>query len=94
MACRIQAAVRGWLARRHYWHLVRHFPPQHAGLRKRWAAARLGEETDKAIRHMQSDVEDLDTFFAELDASVAHSRTVGEGLLKLGQASTMSIQVS
>ncbi|GFR45225.1 hypothetical protein Agub_g6622 [Astrephomene gubernaculifera] len=73
-ATRIQAAWRGHAARRRYRQLRRHRPPRDEQLRKKWAAERLQEDTDRLLSAMEEEVGDLDDLFAELDASVAASR--------------------
>eukprot|EP00198_Chlamydomonas_reinhardtii_P005246 XP_001694582.1 predicted protein [Chlamydomonas reinhardtii] len=70
----IQAAWRGHAARRVYRELQRRHPPKDERLRKKWAAERLQEENDRLLSEMEDEVGDLDSLFAELDASVAKSR--------------------
>ncbi|KAG2486740.1 hypothetical protein HYH03_014666 [Edaphochlamys debaryana] len=81
-AVRIQAAWRGYAARRRYRELRRHQPPRDERLRKKWAAERLQEESDRLLSEMDDEVGDLDALFAELDASVAASRQVCDDALR------------
>ncbi|KAG2432541.1 hypothetical protein HXX76_008886 [Chlamydomonas incerta] len=81
-ATRIQAAWRGHAARRAYRELRRHNPPKDERLRKKWAAERLQEENDRLLSKMEDEVGDLDSLFAELDASVAKSREVCDAALR------------
>ncbi|GIL96363.1 hypothetical protein Vretimale_2221, partial [Volvox reticuliferus] len=81
-ATRIQAAWRGFAARRRYKEYRRHNPPRDELLRKKWAAERLQEENDRLLSAMDDEVGDLDDLFAELDASVAQSRAVCDAALR------------
>ncbi|GLC35394.1 hypothetical protein PLESTB_000569400 [Pleodorina starrii] len=81
-ATRIQAAWRGFAARRRYQEHRRHNPPRDERLRKKWAAERLQEENDRLLSAMDDEVGDLDDLFAELDASVAASRAVCDAALR------------
>ncbi|KAG2454100.1 hypothetical protein HYH02_001139 [Chlamydomonas schloesseri] len=81
-AVRIQAAWRGHAARRAYRELRRRNPPKDERLRKKWAAERLQEENDRLLSEMEDEVGDLDSLFAELDASVAKSREVCDAALR------------
>ncbi|PNW78548.1 hypothetical protein CHLRE_09g392650v5 [Chlamydomonas reinhardtii] len=81
-ATRIQAAWRGHAARRVYRELQRRHPPKDERLRKKWAAERLQEENDRLLSEMEDEVGDLDSLFAELDASVAKSREVCDAALR------------
>ncbi|GLI69340.1 hypothetical protein VaNZ11_013926 [Volvox africanus] len=81
-ATRIQAAWRGFAARRQYKEYRRHNPPRDERLRKKWAAERLQEENDRLLSAMDDEVGDLDDLFAELDASVAQSRAVCDAALR------------
>ncbi|EFJ51279.1 hypothetical protein VOLCADRAFT_120500 [Volvox carteri f. nagariensis] len=81
-ATRIQAAWRGFVARRGYLEYRRHHPPRDEQLKKKWAAKRLQEENDRLLSAMDDEVGDLDDLFAELDASVAQSRAVCDAALR------------
>lgn len=65
--CRIQAAVRSWLCRKHL-HLseLRHSPPQALRLKRQWAAGRLCEAGQALIALQEQD--SLEELFRELDA--------------------------
>ncbi|KAJ9517624.1 hypothetical protein QJQ45_025042, partial [Haematococcus lacustris] len=79
-ATRIQAAVRGHLARKRYRELRKHHAPADPRLRRQWAAERLGESSSSLIQGLDSARGDLDALFAEMDAALALSRAVGDSL--------------
>eukprot|EP00879_Flechtneria_rotunda_P028159 GHRR01030240.1.p1 GENE.GHRR01030240.1~~GHRR01030240.1.p1 ORF type:complete len:432 (+),score=162.70 GHRR01030240.1:83-1378(+) len=72
-ATRIQAAVRGWLCRK---HMLAAIPsaPQAAKLKRIWAACKLHKTGAVLAGLVQGAADDLDGLFAELDASLAASR--------------------
>mmetsp|Transcript_19885 Transcript_19885/g.55443 ORF Transcript_19885/g.55443 Transcript_19885/m.55443 type:complete len:399 (-) Transcript_19885:497-1693(-) len=72
----IQAAIRGWLARKRVRELRKHNPPQDPRLLRRWAAERLEDESNKWISDMSKEQGDLDDLFAEFDQSLAMSRRI------------------
>ncbi|DBA90568.1 TPA: RING finger protein 32, variant 2 [Trebouxia sp. C0004] len=75
-AAQIQAAVRGFLARKWYRHLRRHLPPSNPCLTRKWAAEQLQDNTGRLLKEMAAAQDNLDSLFAELDVSLAQSRQV------------------
>eukprot|EP00798_Chlamydomonas_sp_ICE-L_P019943 gene19943-26651_t len=79
----IQAHVRGYLARLKYKKYRRHNAPSNPALKRKWASERLQEENDRMLKEMDDEVGDIDALFAELDASLAESRKVGDIFLSV-----------
>ena len=79
-AARIQAAWRGVQARRAFRGLRRLLPPQHPGLRRRWAAEALGEAAAPLVAGVESGAAEVDALFAELDATAAAAGAVFQEL--------------
>jgi hypothetical protein len=52
-AIKIQAAARGWLARRRVWEMRQWRPPADAALRRQWGAARLQVRGTPLALHQQ-----------------------------------------
>ncbi|KAL4427333.1 hypothetical protein ABPG77_003242 [Micractinium sp. CCAP 211/92] len=75
-AARIQAAWRGLQARRAFRALRRLLPPQHPGLRRRWAAEALGDAAAPLVAGVESGAAEVDALFAELDAAAAAAGAV------------------
>lgn len=77
----IQSFYRGHLARKKYKELRRHNPPKFSeAARRRWAAERLEEESEKMIKEMEGERGDMDDLFAELDAGLKQSREACEAV--------------
>lgn len=51
-------------------------PPADERLYRKWCADRLEEETQALLKGIEDETGDLDDLFAELDATLAHSRQV------------------
>jgi len=73
-ATRIQACYKGHLVRVAYKKLRRTIPYRDPRLKRRWLEERIQEQSAALVKEVEDDRGDLDSFFAELDASVAASK--------------------
>ncbi|MEW5306773.1 MAG: hypothetical protein WDW36_009213 [Sanguina aurantia] len=81
--CATRRAGAACWGRRRARRLRRHTPPRDPRLRKAWAAERLAEESRRLVAAVDEDMGDasLDSLFAELDASLAASRRLGDAMV-------------
>ena len=75
-AIRIQAHVRGHLARRRVAAMRALMPPRDPDDRRRYYAKKLEDMNDGLIRGMEAERANVDSLFRELDASLSMSRTL------------------
>ena len=75
-AIRIQAHVRGHLARRRVAAMRARMPPRDPDDRRRYYEKKLEDMNDGIIRGMEAERADVDSLFRELDASISMSRTL------------------
>lgn len=77
-ATRIQSHWRGYRARRRYWEWLVNHPPAHPDSRRRWLERKLSMRSASLVCSLADTSPDIDSLFAELDASLAGSKLVYE----------------
>eukprot|EP00741_Cyanophora_paradoxa_P012705 tig00020616_g12275.t1 len=73
---KLQAVVRGFLARRRYARATKGVVPADVRARKKWAAQQLGLLSDDLLRAVHDEGRAVDWLLSDIDASVARARAV------------------
>jgi len=92
-AVRIQAAYRGYRARQQYAALRIRFPPRNPQIRRQFFVKRLADTSNKLLAALNTESNDIDALFAEIDNSLALSRgTLQDADMQLGAISEVEWQ--
>ncbi|GAB4814236.1 hypothetical protein N2152v2_001282 [Parachlorella kessleri] len=75
-AVQIQATYRGYRARQQYQAIRELVPPEHPALRRRWVAGKLERRTEELVNMVQNASLDVDSLFAELDATASAAAAI------------------
>jgi hypothetical protein len=65
--------------------------PQQPQLSLKWCAAKLQRGSQQLLQQVQQQEDSIDALFAELDASLAHSRQVGPMVAGGSQLAVMTV---
>ncbi|EQC42470.1 hypothetical protein, variant [Saprolegnia diclina VS20] len=81
-ARRLQARIRGWLARRRYTSLLAHYYKQGYGDPRRrslFYASKVSAISSRIVRAMKARADSIDALLAEFDESMSRSRAIFNG---------------